>query len=133
MVGPYRLSRTLGEGSFGKVKCKIHFKQFSSIVGINDDTKDKVAIKIIEKRRLMRRMSANIGGDAGSVIECVKKEIKMFSRFSGQHPNIIKLLDVIESRETVCTVMEYCSGGEYFDLIAKHGRIAETEAKLFFR
>jgi len=102
-------------------------------VGINDDKKEKVAIKIIEKRRLMRRMHSNIGGDAGSMIEGVKKEIKMLSRFSGQHPNIIKLLDVIETRETVCTIMEYCSGGEYFDLIARRRRIPESEAKIYFK
>jgi serine/threonine protein kinase len=70
-------------------------------------------------------MHAKIGGDLGSMIEGVKKEIEMLGRFSGRHLNIIKLLDVIETRETVCTIMEYCSGGEYFDLIAKRGRIPE--------
>ena len=70
-------------------------------------------------------MHANIGGDLGSVIEGVKKEIRMLRRFSGRHLNIIRLIDVIETRETVCTIMEYCSGGEYFDLIVKHGRIPE--------
>ena len=102
-------------------------------MGINNETKEKVAVKIIDKQRLMRRMHANIGGEAGSMLEGVKKEIKMLARFSGQHPNIIRLLDVIETRETVCTIMEYCSGGEYFELIAKRGRIPEDEAKGFMR
>jgi serine/threonine protein kinase len=94
-------------------------------VGINDDTKEKVAVKIIEKACLMRRMHANIGGDLGSMIEGVKKEIIMLRRFSGRHLNIIRLIDVIETWDSVCTIMEYCSGGEYFDLIAKRGRIPE--------
>ena len=63
------------------------------------------------------------------MIEGVKKEIEMLGHFSGRHPNIIKLLEVIETKESVCTIMEYCSGGEYFDLIAKRGRIPEDEAK----
>ena len=96
MIGPYRLSRTLGQGSFGKVKRNtINFLTY--LVGINDDTKDKVAVKIIEKARLMRRMHANIGGEVGLMIKGVKKEINMLRRFSGRHINIIRLIDVIET------------------------------------
>ena len=73
----------------------------------------------------MRQMHAKIGGDLGSMIEGVKKEIIMLRRFSGRHLNIIRLIDVIETWDSVCTIMEYCSGGEYFDLIAKRGRIPE--------
>jgi len=87
-------------------------------VGIKDDTKEKVAIKIIEKARLRRHMHSDIGGEACSMLEGVNKEITMLKRFSGRHPNIIRLIEVIETRDIVCSVMEYCSGGEYFDLIA---------------
>jgi serine/threonine protein kinase len=51
MIGPYRLTKTLGQGAFGKVKCKFHKNTFAQpcIVGINDVTKEKVAIKMISK------------------------------------------------------------------------------------
>jgi len=42
-------------------------------------------------------MHAKIGGDLGSMIEGVKKEIIMLRRFSGRHLNIIRLIDVIET------------------------------------
>ncbi len=57
-------------------------------------------------------------------MKVIKKEIEMLSRFSN-HPNIVKLIDIIETRETVCTVMEYCSGGEYFNMISKKGKLPE--------
>lgn len=51
----------------------------------------------------------------------------------GHHPNIIKLIDVIETSDSIYTVMEYCAGGELFDLVSSHGRLPEAEAKYFFR
>ena len=60
-IGNYRLAKTLGSGSFGKVKSKqVLFKYANNskwkpimfIVGINEITKTKVAVKILNKRKI---------------------------------------------------------------------------------
>lgn len=42
-IGKYRLGRTIGEGTFSKVK-----------VAFNGDNGDKVAIKVIDKQMVMK-------------------------------------------------------------------------------
>ena len=55
------------------------------------------------------------------MVKRLKMELKAMKRL--KHPNIVKLMDVIESRESICMILEYCSQGEYFDLISKEERV----------
>ena len=54
-IGNYRLGKTLGQGSYAKVKSKYHLNLYSKLVGIDDKKKEKVAIKIISKSELTLR------------------------------------------------------------------------------
>ncbi|ORX56610.1 kinase-like protein [Piromyces finnis] len=72
MIGPYILGDSIGKGSFGKVK-----------EGICSETLQRVAIKIINKKRLRRIPNG---------IENVLRELNMLRSF--QHHNIIKIYDV---------------------------------------
>jgi len=109
-VKNYILGKTLGVGSFGKVKMAEH-----------ELTGHKVAIKILNKKKV-----ASLNMD-----EKVWREITILKLF--MHPHIIRLYEVIESPTDIFVVMEYVQGGELFDYIVSKGRLTEGEARLFFQ
>ncbi|GJM89545.1 hypothetical protein PR202_ga05748 [Eleusine coracana subsp. coracana] len=106
----YRIGKTLGIGSFGKVKIAEHIL-----------TGHKVAIKILNRRKI-RSMEME---------EKVKREIKILRLF--MHPHIIRLYEVIDTPADIYVVMEYVKCGELFDYIVEKGRLQEEEARRFFQ
>jgi MAP/microtubule affinity-regulating kinase len=49
------------------------------------------------------------------------------------HPNIVKLYEVIETNNTLYLVMEYINNGEVFEYLVKNGRMKENVARQKFR
>ena len=47
------------------------------------------------------------------------------------HPNIVQLYEVMETKREVMLILEYAGGGEVLDYIVAHGRLRENEAKRF--
>jgi 5'-AMP-activated protein kinase catalytic alpha subunit len=109
-LGNYKLGKTLGVGSFGKVKVAEHIY-----------TGNKVAIKILNRRRIK-----NLRMD-----EKIRREIQNLKLF--RHPHIIRLYEVIETPTDIFMVMEYVSGGELFDFIVQHGKLSEDEGRRLFQ
>lgn len=70
-IGNYRIEKTIGEGTFGKVKLGIHIP-----------TDEQVAIKILEKDRIQDKED----------LERISREINILKKLN--HPNIIKIYDV---------------------------------------
>jgi 5'-AMP-activated protein kinase catalytic alpha subunit len=95
----FLILRTLGKGSFGKVKEALHI-----VSG------EKVAIKILEKRKIKTK------GD----LKRVRREIALMKKL--RHPNIIRLYEVIESEKFFFLVMEYATGGDLANLMEKEER-----------
>ncbi|XP_045138307.1 MAP/microtubule affinity-regulating kinase 3-like isoform X3 [Portunus trituberculatus] len=108
-IGKYRLLKTIGKGNFAKVKLAKHVP-----------TGKEVAIKIIDKTQL----------NPGS-LQKLFREVRIMKILD--HPNIVKLFQVIETEKTLYLVMEYASGGEVFDYLVFHGRMKEKEARAKFR
>ena len=108
----YEVRQKIGKGKFGLVKC-----------GINKETKQQVAIKIMAKKNMDK-----------SDLELAKVEIDILK--IGQHPNIIKLYDIYENENYIYIIMEYCSGGdllsyfEHYEYELKETRVCEIIHKL---
>ncbi|XP_054039692.1 MAP/microtubule affinity-regulating kinase 4 isoform X2 [Rissa tridactyla] len=108
-IGNYRLLRTIGKGNFAKVKLARHIL-----------TGREVAIKIIDKTQLNP-----------TSLQKLFREVRIMKGLN--HPNIVKLFEVIETEKTLYLVMEYASAGEVFDYLVSHGRMKEKEARAKFR
>ncbi|XP_025105289.1 serine/threonine-protein kinase MARK2-like isoform X4 [Pomacea canaliculata] len=108
-IGKYRLIKTIGKGNFAKVKLAKHVP-----------TGKEVAIKIIDKTQLNP-----------SSLQKLFREVRIMKLLD--HPNIVKIFEVIETEKTLYLVMEYASGGEVFDYLVAHGRMKEKEARAKFR
>ena len=108
-IGNYLIKKTLGQGTFGKVK-----------LGIYLPNKEKVAIKILEKSRIIEK---------DDEIR-VKREFDMLALFN--HPNVILVAEIFESFDSYYSVMEYCQGGELFNYIVKNRRLSDDEASFFY-
>jgi hypothetical protein len=87
----YEMLDDLGEGIFGSVK-----------LGVEKKTKERVAIKIIKKKKAKP-----------SDIELVRTEIDVMKLC--HHPNVVHLLDHFENAEYIFIVMEYIRGGRLTD------------------
>ncbi len=47
------------------------------------------------------------------------------------HPNIIKLFEVMETKKNLFLILEYAAGGEFLEYIISNGKLSEQEAKKF--
>ncbi|XP_060771634.1 serine/threonine-protein kinase MARK1-like [Neoarius graeffei] len=108
-IGNYRLLKTIGKGNFAKVKLARHLL-----------TGREVAVKIIDKTQLNP-----------TSLQKLFREVRIMKILN--HPNIVKLFEVIETEKTLYLIMEYASGGEVFDYLVAHGRMKEKEARAKFR
>nr|CDS32325.1 serine:threonine protein kinase [Hymenolepis microstoma] len=61
----------------------------------------------------------------------LKREVNILQKLN--HPNIVRLLEIIENDEVICLVQEYANGGEIFDYLVAHGKMHEKEARAKFR
>ena len=107
-INNYEFLKTIGEGNFAKVRLSV-FKP----------TKEEFAIKIINKKKLKQKMKNTIS-----------RENEIISKL--RHPNIIKVIDILEDLENYYIIMENCQKGELFDYIVAHRYLSEKEASIFF-
>ena len=105
----YKMEETIGQGTYGKVKLATHIQ-----------TNEKVAIKIINKKRLINN------GDN----ERILNEIKIMSKLN--HPNILKAFEVFEDEINYYIVMERPIKGDLFNYICSKGRLSMEESSFIY-
>lgn len=108
-LGNYIIKQTIGKGTFSKVK-----------LGINKNTNKKVAIKILEKSKIVEKDD----------LERIVREMSIITELD--HQNVIRVFEMYETSENFLIIMEYCEGGELFNYIVDHQRLSEEEAAYFF-
>ncbi|KAF1998670.1 Pkinase-domain-containing protein [Amniculicola lignicola CBS 123094] len=108
--GSYILGQTLGEGEFGKVK-----------MGWKKDSNVEVAIKLIRRETL--------GGNQNR-LQKIYREIHILRGL--EHPNIVRLHEMVETERHIGIILEYASGGELFDYILNHRYLKDGAARRLF-
>ncbi|KAM6927173.1 SNF related kinase b isoform 1-T2 [Lycodopsis pacificus] len=109
LSGLYHLGRTLGRGHFAVVKLARHV-----------NTRQLVAVKMIDKTKLDVMAASHLLQE----VRCMRLV---------QHPNVVRLYEVIDTPTTLYLVMELAEGGDLYDYILRHeGGVAEGNAKRHF-
>ncbi|CAK8686850.1 unnamed protein product [Clavelina lepadiformis] len=106
----YDFIRTLGKGTYGKVKLARH-----------KERNELVAVKAIKKDKIKDNED----------LKHIRREIDIMSTI--RHPHIIQIYEVFENQDRIVIVMEYAAGGELYDYLASKRGIAEEDSKSFFR
>ncbi|XP_024964966.1 CBL-interacting serine/threonine-protein kinase 24 isoform X2 [Cynara cardunculus var. scolymus] len=109
-VGKYEIGRTIGEGTFAKVK-------FAK----NTETGEAVAVKVLAKSRILKH----------KMVDQIKREISIMKIV--RHPNIVRLHEVLSSQTKIYIILEFVTGGELFDRIVDKGKLSEREARGYFQ
>ncbi|XP_030553060.1 CBL-interacting serine/threonine-protein kinase 24-like isoform X1 [Rhodamnia argentea] len=109
-VGKYQVGRTIGEGTFAKVK----FAQ-------NLETGESVAIKVMAKNAILKHR----------MVDQIRREISIMKIV--RHPNIVRLHEVLASRTKIYIILEFVTGGELFDKIVHQGKLPENLCRKYFQ
>ncbi|KAG8094732.1 hypothetical protein GUJ93_ZPchr0012g21585 [Zizania palustris] len=109
-VGRYEVGRTIGQGTFAKVK-----------FAVDADTGAAVAMKVLDKATILNHR----------MLHQIKREISIMKIV--RHPNIVRLNEVLAGKTKIYIILELITGGELFDKIASQGKLRENEARKYFQ
>ena len=103
----YKILSKLGSGSFGNV-----------YLAQNRYTKEKVAMKIIKKA------NKDLLSDGE-----IKDEIDILKTL--EHPDIVRIIESFNTKDSYVLVTEYCEGGELYDQVKN--QLSETQIAVIFK
>jgi serine/threonine protein kinase len=112
-VSHYVVEEVLGRGSFGVVRRAV-------------DTRSgrEVAVKMFSKRTLAR---------GGFTMPQLRNELEVML-LAGGHPNVVRLLDLVETQRHLYVVMQLVPGGDLFTLLTRRrGPLPVDEASSVVR
>ncbi|CAL8103044.1 unnamed protein product [Orchesella dallaii] len=108
ILGLYKFCGEIGSGNFSKVK-----------LGIHQLTKERVAIKIIEKSRVQEKME-----------RMLSREVRSMEVL--QHTNLIRLYEVMETGTKIYLISEWAPAGDLYSKVTLRGKLPEYDAKPIF-
>lgn len=110
IAGLYDLDKTIGKGHFAVVKLARHVF-----------TGERVAVKVIDKTKLDEISKSHLFQE----VRCMKLV---------QHPNVVRLYEVIDTQTKLYLILELGDGGDLYDYIMKHEQgLGEDSARKYFR
>ena len=109
IIKEYSIKKIIGKGTFSIVK-----------LGFDRETGEKVAIKILEKKKILNKSDA----------ERVDREINILKEIN--HLNLIKIIKIKEDADNYYMIMEFCENGELFNQIVKKRRLDENESAYYY-
>uniref|UniRef100_A0A3B5R9N2 non-specific serine/threonine protein kinase n=1 Tax=Xiphophorus maculatus TaxID=8083 RepID=A0A3B5R9N2_XIPMA len=122
-TGRYSMSRCPNSGSTATSDEQPHIGNYRLLktIGKGNFAKVKLARHVLTSKEV----------SLSTLLQILFREVRIMKMLN--HPNIVKLFEVIETEKTLYLVMEYASGGEVFDYLVAHGRMKEKEARAKFR
>ncbi|OTA61429.1 Pkinase-domain-containing protein, partial [Hypoxylon sp. EC38] len=131
-IGPWSLGRTLGCGSTARVRLVKH-----------TSTGDYAAVKILSRSGIPHTQPSSIANldkwdrtrseyklEKRMPIN-VEREVAIMKLID--HPNIVKLYDIWESRAEIYLVLEFAQKGDLYSYVSQQSYLSEVEAIFFFR
>ena len=109
-IGSWKLKESLGKGCFGEVK-----------FAVNTENGQQAAAKICAKQSVAKGQGRTL----------LQREIATMKQLN--HPNVLKLYEVLETSRHYYLVLELASGGELFDLIQENKRFGDSTARKYFQ
>ncbi|XP_061097566.1 hormonally up-regulated neu tumor-associated kinase homolog [Conger conger] len=110
-VGNYLVGKMINKGSFAKV-----------MEGLHISTGEKVAIKVIDKKKAKQD---------SYVQKNMKREPRIHQMI--RHPNVVQLLETLETENSYYMAMELCLGGDLMERICDRKRLEEREVRRYTR
>ena len=108
-VHEYCVGHTLGAGTFGKVKLAQRLSDGKT-----------VAIKCLSRSRIVLAAQG----------ERLGREIRLLKMLN--HPNVIRLYEVLHTPSEILMVMEYAEGGDLLDVINTKPKLKEDQVRHIF-
>ena len=106
----YVISKTLGKGTFGKVKIAYNI----------ENKKEKYACKILLKSNIK---------DEDDSIRC-KREMDILKKM--HHVNVVRTYEIISTEDTFYIFMDFCAKGELFNYIVEQQHLSEEKSAFFY-
>ena len=99
----YKVKQVIGKGGYASVRLAVHRQ-----------TKIKVAIKVVQKKRMSE---ADLLG--------FQNEVAFLSEID--HPNVVQVLDIYEDEKNFCLILERLEGGGLDDQLSTREPLVEAE------